>query len=104
MGKYYRLKNLREDHDLTQKQLSDKLYMQLTQYRRYETGERELSLELAIALSKFYGVSIDYLAGISDKIKYSESDITPEEFELVKSYRNLSSQDKAKLISISKIL
>lgn len=104
MGKYFRLKNLREDHDLTQKQLSDKIYMQLTQYRRYETGERELSLELAITLANFYGVSIDYLAGISDKIKYSESDITAEEFELIKTFRNLSTQDKAKLISISKIL
>lgn len=103
MGKYFRLKNLREDHDLTQKQLSDKLYMQLTQYRRYETGERELPLELAILLAKFYDVSIDYIAGNSDKVKQSDTDLTREEYELIKSFRKLSNSDKERIIEIIKI-
>ncbi|MBQ8210557.1 MAG: helix-turn-helix transcriptional regulator [Clostridia bacterium] len=104
MGKYERIKNLREDKDLTQKQLADILFMQLTQYRRYETGERELPLELAITLSKFYNVPIDYIAGISDKINTSDTDLTAEENELLINYRKLCSQDKKKLVEISKIL
>lgn len=104
MGKYERIKNLREDKDLTQKQLADILFMQLTQYRRYETGEREIPLELAISLSKFYNVPIDYIAGISDKINTSDTDLTAEECELVNNYRKLRSQDKKKLIEIAKIL
>ena len=103
MGKYFRIKNLREDHDLTQKQLADELYMQLTQYRRYETGERELPLELAVSLANFYDVSIDYIAGVSDKIKYSDSDLTHEEFDLIKNFRKLSNTDKEKIIEIAKI-
>lgn len=104
MGKYERIKNLREDKDLTQKQLADILFMQLTQYRRYETGERELPLELAISLSKFYNVPIDYIAGISDKINTSDTDLTADEIILIKNFRKLCLQDKKKLIEISKIL
>lgn len=104
MGKYERIKNLREDKDLTQKQLADILFMQLTQYRRYETGERELPLELAISLSEFYNVPIDYIAGVSDKINTSDMDLNAEEYELLSNYRKLCSQDKQKLIEISKIL
>lgn len=104
MSKYLQLKNLREDHDLTQKQLADHLYMQLTQYRRYETGERELPLDLAISIAKFYDVSVDYIAGISDKIRQTDSSLTREEYELVKNFRKLSSQSKENLIEISKIL
>ncbi len=103
MGKYLQLKNLREDKDLTQKQLADALYMQLTQYRRYETGEREIPLELAITLAKFYDVSIDYIAGVSDKMKHSDNDLTLEEYELIKNFRRLSSHDRVKLLDISKI-
>ena len=58
-----RLRDLREDRDWTQKQMADKLYMQLTQYRRYETGERAIPLELACTLADTFGVSLDYLAG-----------------------------------------
>lgn len=104
MGKYERIKNLREDKDLTQKQLADILFMQLTQYRRYETGERELPLELAISLSKYYNVPIDYIAGVSDKINTSDMDLNAEEYELLSNYRKLCPQDKKKLIEISEIL
>ncbi len=104
MSKYLQLKNLREDHDLTQKQLADNLYMQLTQYRRYETGERELPLDLAISIARFYDVSIDYLAGVSDKMKTTDNALTREEYELIKSFRKLTQQNKEKLIEISKIL
>ena len=103
MAQYTRLKKLREERDLTQKQVACALFMQLTQYRRYESGERELPLETAIAISKFYNVPIDYLAGISDKINYSKNDLTKEETELLITFRKLSSDDKVKLIRISQV-
>lgn len=104
MGKYERIRNLREDRDLTQKQVADILFMQLTQYRRYETGERELPLELAIALSEFYNVPVDYLAGVSDKMTVPEEALTQDEKQLLENYRNLPEKEKTKLIEISDIL
>ncbi|MBO5757480.1 MAG: helix-turn-helix transcriptional regulator [Clostridia bacterium] len=62
---YRRVKDLREDHDLTQKQVAKLLNMQLTVYRRYEKGERELPLWVAIRLADYYQVTLDYLVGRS---------------------------------------
>ena len=104
MGKYERIRNLREDRDLTQKQVADILFMQLTQYRRYESGERELPLDLAITLSDFYNVPIDYIAGVSDKITIAEESLTADEKQLLCNFRNLSETDKKKLVNISYIM
>lgn len=60
---YSRIRDLREDADLTQVQLAKKLYLHKTTYVRYESGEREIPLNIAILLCDFYGVSLDYLAG-----------------------------------------
>lgn len=67
MPYYRRLRDLREDHDLTQAQLVEKLGMHKTTYTNYEQGKRDLPLSVAITLAKFYKVSLDYLAGLSDK-------------------------------------
>lgn len=69
MPYYRRLRDLREDHDLTQTQLVEKLGMHKTTYTNYEQGKRDLPLEFAIKLAKFYDVSLDYLAGLSDEIE-----------------------------------
>lgn len=66
---YRRIRDLREDADLSQKQLAEKLYMHKTTYARYESGAREIPLNIAILLSKFYNVSLDYIAGLSDKME-----------------------------------
>ena len=60
---YQRIRDLREDHDKTQKDIAELLNMQLTVYRRYETGEREIPLWAAIKLADYYGVTLDYLVG-----------------------------------------
>ena len=60
---YRCIRDLREDHDKTQKDIADLLNMQLTVYRRYETGEREIPLWAAIKLADYYKVSLDYLVG-----------------------------------------
>ena len=62
---YRRVRDLREDHDLTQKNVADMLNMQLTVYRRYEKCERELHLWVAIRLADYYQVTLDYLVGRS---------------------------------------
>ena len=64
---YTRVRELREDKDLSQMQIAKILHMHKTTYRRYESGERELPLNIAILLAKHYNVSLDYLAGLSDK-------------------------------------
>ena len=60
---YPKVRDLREDHDKTQKQIANLLNMQLTVYQRYERGERELPLWAAIKLADYYGVTLDYLVG-----------------------------------------
>ncbi len=60
---YQRIRDLREDHDKTQREIAEILNMQLTVYRRYEIGEREIPLWAAIKLADYYKVSLDYLVG-----------------------------------------
>ncbi|MCR5746891.1 MAG: helix-turn-helix domain-containing protein [Lachnospiraceae bacterium] len=66
MGYYPRLRDLREDHDLSIRKLSELLHMQRTTYHNYETWKRELPFDLAVSLSKFYRVSLDYIAGMTN--------------------------------------
>lgn len=63
---YRRLRDLREDHDLTQDQLVAKLGMNKTTYTNYEQGKREIPFWLVIKLAKMYNVSIDYIAELSN--------------------------------------
>ena len=60
---YQRLRDLREDHDMTQKELSQALGMSQTGYSKYETGENDIPTAILIKLSRLYEVSIDYLLG-----------------------------------------
>jgi len=64
---YGRIRDLREDADLTQKQVAEMLHMHKTTYTRYESGEREIPFNVAILLAKQYSVSLDYLAGLTNK-------------------------------------
>ncbi|MBQ2710000.1 MAG: helix-turn-helix transcriptional regulator [Clostridia bacterium] len=66
---YTRLKDLREDHDMTQQELVNLLGMHKTTYTNYEQGKRELPLSLAVRLAKLYNVSLDYIAGLSGEPK-----------------------------------
>lgn len=61
-----RLAELRKQHNLTQQQVADILFCQREVYRRYESGMREIPVSYAIVLSRYYGVSLDYLFNLSD--------------------------------------
>ena len=64
MGYYKRLRELREDHDLTQRQLASTLYMTQTQYFRYEQRYRDIHTDVLITLAKLYHTSTDYILGL----------------------------------------
>lgn len=68
---YQRLRDLREDNDKKQSEIASLLNTTIQQYSRYERGERELPMHHFITLAKFYNVSIDYLAGVTDNPKKS---------------------------------
>ena len=66
MAQYRRIKDLREDHDMTQQQVADYLGIKQPQYFRYEKGTRDIPLDMLIALAKLYKVSTDYILGLKD--------------------------------------
>ena len=63
MGYYPRLRDLREDHDLTQAALARFLGMATTQYWRYEQGVRDIPTEVLLRLADYYHTSTDYILG-----------------------------------------
>lgn len=64
-----RLRNLREDRDLTQAELGKILHKSQQGYNHIETGRAELKIEDLARLCEFYNVSADYIIGLTDKIK-----------------------------------
>ena len=66
MGYYKRIRDLREDHDLTQRQIAEFLKMPQPQYYRYESGYRDIPTDMLISLADFYNTSVDYILGRTD--------------------------------------
>ena len=62
-----RIRDLREDSDKTQQQIADVLGTSQTMYARYERGANELPIHHLLTLCRYYGVSADYLLGLTDK-------------------------------------
>ncbi len=63
---YKRIRDLREDKDFSQKQLADMLNISQSTYSRYENGFLDIPSEILITLSRIYGVTTDYILGLSD--------------------------------------
>lgn len=64
---YQRLRDLRQDMDMNQSQIAQILNVHQTQYSRWERGAQEIPFHHAITLAKFYKVSLDYIAGLTNK-------------------------------------
>ena len=64
---YRRIRDLREDRDLKQRQLADHLGCSQKTYSDYETGKTHIPVEMLTVLSKFYGTSVDYLSELTDE-------------------------------------
>lgn len=69
---YPRIRDLREDKDLTQTQIARMLGMSQTGYSKYETGENDIPTAILIKLARFYNTSVDYLLGETEvRTRYS---------------------------------
>lgn len=66
---YQRIKDLREDNDLKQRQLAEFLNCSQQVYSNYELGQRDIPIDVLIRLSRFYNVSVDYLLGLTNNPK-----------------------------------
>ena len=64
---YRRIRELREDHDMTQRQVASLLKCSQQVYSNYELGQRDIPTDILIALARYYGVTTDYILGLSDK-------------------------------------
>ena len=63
---YQRIRDLREDKDLTQTEIAKMLHLSQQGYSKYETGENDIPTAVLIALAQFYDTSIDYLLGLTN--------------------------------------
>lgn len=65
---YKRIRNLREDKDLTQKQVGELLNMSQTGYNQYEIGKNDIPTKVLIKLAEFYNTSVDYILDLTDEV------------------------------------
>jgi len=96
MAYYQRLKDLREDNDLEQKDIANVLGISINQYGRYERGENDIRFEHIIKLAEYYKVSIDYIAGITN-YQNGESSLSSEELKVLDIYHDLSDMERGEL-------
>lgn len=66
---YKRIRDLREDKDLSQKQIASILNMSQTGYSKYKVGTNDIPTRILIKLAIFYNTSVDYILGLTDEIK-----------------------------------
>ncbi len=64
---FVRIRNLREDNDKTQKEVSDYLFCDQSLYSKYERGARAVPVEIIIKLARLYGTSTDYILGLTNE-------------------------------------
>ena len=69
---YQRIRDLREDRDLKQRQLAEYLNCSQQVYSNYELGQRDIPTDVLIRLSRFYKVSTDYLLGLTNNPKQNK--------------------------------
>ena len=62
-----RLRNLREDHDITQEDLAAHLHIKQHTYSQYETGQRQPPIDILIRVAQYYHTSLDYLLELTDQ-------------------------------------
>lgn len=98
MSFYQRLKDLKEDADLTQKQVADIIGVSTNHYGKYERGETDLPFEKAIILAEYYNVSLDYLAGKTNrKDCLSDKQYSDDINRILQLYTKLSNVNRARI-------
>lgn len=94
MGFYQRLKDLKEDNDLTQRYVADLIEVSVNHYGKYEMGETDIPFSKAIKLAEYYNVSLDYIAGRTNDKKFCR-DLSPA--RLVKLFGNLNHDNQIRI-------
>ena len=61
-----RIRDLREDRDLTQKEIAEYLHIKQNTYSQYENGQRQIPIDFIISLARYYNTSTDYILGLTD--------------------------------------
>lgn len=98
MQHYQRIRDLREDKDLTQEALCKKLYMHKTTYTNYEQGKHTVPLDFAVLLADFYDVSIDYIAGRTNFPQGKNAPVlNADEIKVIEMFSTLTERNKGKL-------
>ncbi len=98
MQHYQRIRDLREDKDLTQEILSNELGMHKTTYTNYEQGKHTVPLDFAVVLANFYNVSIDYIAGRTDCPRsIASGKLGADEEMIIKMFLRLSERNKGRV-------
>lgn len=98
-----RLRELREQENLTQQEIATKLHISRQSYGFYENEQRALNPEILIKLADLYNVTIDYIlyrTSICNNRQDIEFEVTPSEIELIKKYRALSGHGKEIVITL----
>ncbi len=96
---YQRIRDLKEDNDLSQLEISKIIRMSEKQYARYERGNVDIPLEKALILADYYNVSLDYIAGrTNDKRGLTRSELSDKETQLIKKFRSLSESGKGRIL------
>ena len=98
MQHYQRIRDLREDCDLTQSELCQQLFIHKTTYTNYEQGKHTVPLDFAVTLAEFYNVSLDYIAGRSNfKHGRENPEFSNEQIEIADKFSQLSERNKGRL-------
>lgn len=103
MSYYQRIKDLREDNDLRQEDTAKIFNMHKTTYCRYEQGISTPTLDIVVQLAKYYKVSIDYIAGLTND-KGGLHQISTEEAQIISKYNALSDIRKGRVLQILDML
>ncbi len=105
MAYYQRIRDLREDNDKTQQELAEYLGTSSQHYGKYELGNAEIPFERAIMLAKYYNVSLDYIAGLTNnKRGLTASELSNTQRQLLSAVEKLSPEAKKDLISLLRTL
>lgn len=100
---YQRLKDLREDKDLNQKEVGQIIGTSGNYYGDYENGKRDIPTERMITLAKFYEVSMDYITGLTND-KGGQHKNTAEEQDILNKYNALSDKSKGRIVQLLEML
>ena len=100
-----RLKSLRIECGLSQRELAQKLNVVQVSYLRWEQGKTEPNINNICALCRIFGVTADYLLGVSDELGITtpfnpEKEYTTDEQTLIRQYRKLSTERKNALLHL----